>query len=202
MASASEADGSTPYAVVEADALYFRPPTLEDLPSIHALESAGYPPDEAAPEASLRMRIEECGQLFLCAVSGGGGGVDEIVGYVCATCTAAPKLTHESMSTHDPDGTLLCIHSVCVAEGQRCKGIATRTLGAYLNFVCATSPQLTQIRLLSKENMLKLYTGVGFTLLGPSDVVHGAETWYELSYDLAEEDGAVQEEGGAPEEGA
>ena len=35
-----------------------------------------------------------------------------IVGYICATLTAAGSLTQECMQSHDPEGNLLCIHSV------------------------------------------------------------------------------------------
>lgn len=39
-------------------------------------------------------------------------GHEAIVGYICGTLSAAGKLTHESMSRHDPEGDMLCIHSV------------------------------------------------------------------------------------------
>ena len=39
-------------------------------------------------------------------------GHEAMVGYICGTLSAAEKLTHESMSRHDPEGDMLCIHSV------------------------------------------------------------------------------------------
>jgi hypothetical protein len=56
----------------------------------------------------------------------GGDGALAVVGFCCGTLSSAPSLTHESMATHEPDGTTLCIHSVCVGEGERRKGVATR----------------------------------------------------------------------------
>ena len=47
-------------------------------------------------------------------------------GFCCGTLSDADALTHDSMSNHVPDGALLCIHSVCVAEAQRRQGLATR----------------------------------------------------------------------------
>lgn len=68
--------------------------------------------------------------LFLCAVqsvgSSGGSPADQIVGYCCGTLTAADGLTEESMAGHEPEGSLLCIHSVCVDEQHRRNGIATK----------------------------------------------------------------------------
>jgi hypothetical protein len=46
--------------------------------------------------------------------------------YVCGTCSSSSSLTHESMSTHEPDGRLLCIHSVAVQQQHRRQGIASR----------------------------------------------------------------------------
>jgi hypothetical protein len=55
-------------------------------------------------------------------------GDDEVIGYTCGTCSSEENLTHESMSTHVPGGSTLCIHSVAVTEVQRRKGIALRML--------------------------------------------------------------------------
>jgi hypothetical protein len=191
-----------------------------------------------------------------------GTGDDEVIGYTCGTCSHEDKLTHDSMSTHVPDGSTLCIHSVAVQESQRRKGIALRMLkvctevrfwqwqvihqpccwnqrevrqqlGLHIrtaccdNFTCAQCrptystckvsaavysprhslplnrctcwpngsvpatkshtrhlvhttggcPHLTSIRLLCKDNLIKLYEKAGFSLVGPSDVVHGADLW-------------------------
>ena len=35
-----------------------------------------------------------------------------LIGYLCGSLSAAGKLTHESMHTHDPQGEMYCIHSV------------------------------------------------------------------------------------------
>ena len=40
------------------------------------------------------------------------GARELIVGYVCGTLTATDSLTHECMQNHNPEGNLLCIHSV------------------------------------------------------------------------------------------
>ena len=40
------------------------------------------------------------------------GAGEAIVGYICGTLTAADSLTHECMQSNDPEGNLLCIHSV------------------------------------------------------------------------------------------
>jgi hypothetical protein len=41
---------------------------IEDLDALYALESSSYPPDEAATMEKLKMRIENCPDMFLIAV--------------------------------------------------------------------------------------------------------------------------------------
>lgn len=77
----------------------------------------------------IQMRIEQAENAFFVAIRPDDGA---IVGFTCGTQTASSVLTHESMSTHDPEGTLLCIHSVVIEEGRRRKGVATKMLRAYL----------------------------------------------------------------------
>lgn len=50
------------------------------------------------------------------------------------------------MAQHEPEGSLLAIHSVCVAAAMQRRRVATRLLRAYLQFVLATTPQLQEVR--------------------------------------------------------
>lgn len=68
-----------------------------------------------------------CTCVFVC-VTHAGPEQDVIVGFVCGTCSRESRLTHASMSTHEPDGVLLCVHSVVVRGDLRRQGIATRML--------------------------------------------------------------------------
>lgn len=44
---------------------------------------------------------------------------------------------------------------------------------AYIQYVQASTPQLASIHLLCKQQLVGLYEKAGFSLLGPSPVVHG-----------------------------
>jgi len=57
-------------------------------------------------------------------------------------------------------------------------------LAAYLLFVQQTSPQVNSVRLISKQNLVPLYSAAGFTSLGPSSVVHGKDQWIEMEHKL------------------
>ncbi|EFJ49157.1 hypothetical protein VOLCADRAFT_104364 [Volvox carteri f. nagariensis] len=165
--------------------IFFAPVQPEHLIRIHELESSSYPADEAATFQKLEFRILSAPNVFMVAMQCRDGGAEpEVVGYVCGTCTNAGRLTHESMATHDQEGALLCIHSVVVEAGLRRKGLATRLLRAYVPYVQATTPHLQAIRLICKQDLIGLYEKAGFTLAGPSDVVHGRDPWFEMVLEL------------------
>ncbi|XP_060686068.1 serotonin N-acetyltransferase-like isoform X2 [Hemiscyllium ocellatum] len=83
-----------------------------DVAAAWALEAAGYPPEEAASLAKLQYRQREAGELFL-----GHFVDDQLIGFVCGTRSLEDHLTEESMDVHEPTGTTICIHSVCVDGG-------------------------------------------------------------------------------------
>lgn len=56
---------------------------------------------------------------------------DEILGFTCGTCSTNSTLTHESMSTHEAEGSLLCIHSVVIKQELRRQGLAVRMLKVF-----------------------------------------------------------------------
>jgi len=88
------------------------------------------------------------------------------------------------MSTHDPTGTSVCIHSVCVASAYRRRGIATLLLKEYISRLQHNSnndkPKYDRILLIAHDDLRALYEGAGFEWVGPSAVVHGARPWFEM----------------------
>ena len=107
---------------------------------------------------------------------------EDIVGYVCGTLTASAELTHETMYKHDASGHLLCIHSVLVKPSHRRQGIASQMLKDYIDQMIQSRPQVQKMALLCKENLIGLYQSAGFVLQGASDVEHGQDTWYDMTY--------------------
>ncbi|KAJ2160689.1 hypothetical protein GGF46_002046 [Coemansia sp. RSA 552] len=159
---------------------------------VHAarpLEEAGYSAEEGASLESMLYRYRNARRLFLGAFDSTGA----IVGYIMSTQGAAPLVTHASMEEHDPQGTTVCIHSVCVKESWQRKGVALKLLQAYTELVRgynaadrkeAGGPRLRRLAMLSRKNLVPLYTRAGYSVLGESDVVHGTETWYDCVLDL------------------
>jgi cyclin-dependent kinase-like len=99
----------------------------------------------------MKYRLEKAGGLFLLAVSAHS---DAIIGYTCSTASTQEQLQEESMSLHEPGGSTVCIHSVCVAQEERRKGVATRMLKSYIQWVQQTCPEVTNMQLICKEHMV------------------------------------------------
>ena len=104
---------------------------------------------------------------------------EDVVGFVNGTLSKESKLTHESMSHHDPQGSTLCIHSVVVRESLRRQGLGRRMLRHYVEEVQGKE-QVRAIALICKEYLVDFYKQCGFVMVGPSDVEHGADPWYEM----------------------
>lgn len=155
--------------------LTFRQPASEDVPKCFEIESASYPEDEAATLESLHNRQSNAGYYFQCAILDG-----KIVGFVCAT--RCSLFEEESMSTHDPEGKLLAIHSVVVQEEYRRKGIASAMLRHYVEKVQVenTDGSIESMVLLAKAHLLGFYVTCGFQVNRPSPIVHGQDLWFEL----------------------
>ena len=180
---------------VQPDQIFFRPCVAEDLAAVTEMEQNSYPPDEAASAENLKFRQENAGGFFLVGMKSAceekkseldeRKSADQLVSYVCGTLTSSDTLTHESMSDHDPTGTVLCIRSVVTDGSMRREGIGTKMLRAYCRFVASNFSDVDKILLLCKKGLIGFYEGGGFKMVGPSDVVHGKEQWYEMRLNTA-----------------
>lgn len=154
--------------------------TAADLPAIVELEHASYPVDEAASREELEFRATAAPELFLIVRTENG-----LSGFVVATAAAAGTrtLTAETMRTHEASGDVVCIHSVVVRGAERRRGLGAEMMRRYLVEIRALG-MYTRVVLLAKERLISFYEGVGFSVIGRSEVVHGQEQWYDLGMDL------------------
>ncbi|KAG6867847.1 hypothetical protein C0993_010302 [Termitomyces sp. T159_Od127] len=148
-----------------------------DVEAAYKIEVDGYPADEAASLDAFKYRQSEAGDLFLGAYFPGSPRV--LIGYVCATLSPSPTLTHITMSTHVPSSASVCIHSVCVAPEHRHKGVASNLLKTYIAKLKERG-KYARVLLITKEGMRGFYEKAGFEWLGISGVVHGKDKWHEM----------------------
>lgn len=86
------------------------------------------------------------------------------------------------MTNHVPNSAFVGIHSVCVDNQFRRKGVAVALLKAYTHRLVAEGYE--GVRLISHKELIGLYEKAGFELVGLSSVVHGPEPWFELKIDF------------------
>ena len=158
---------------------YGAPVTEADLDALMAAELVSYPDDEKADRATLGARLRNANQYFRKTVAADGS----LVGFVCATLCAGDALTEDTMYSHDPAGRHLCIHSVVTVPALRKQGHARKSLTAFLQHVKALGG-IDRISLIAHDPLVGFYQSCGFTLLGLSPVVHGANPWNALTMDL------------------
>ncbi|ETN09904.1 hypothetical protein PPTG_11476 [Phytophthora nicotianae INRA-310] len=156
----------------------------DDIRRVAAMEVASYPADEAATESGIRFRQKNAGSFFWVAyLSTDAQESETLVGFVNGTLTARDELDDESMSRHDPHGSLLCIHSVVVDQAFRRRGLAVKILKRYVDIILDSQPQVKRIMLISKAHLVGFYVKCGFSVTRLSPVVHGQDPWFELSLD-------------------
>ena len=167
--------------------IYYRLANADDIPKCLEIESASYPEDEAATLSSLTYRQEQANPFFLLSCRKTMSDEEEILGFICAT--QCHDFAHETMSTHDPTGHLLAIHSVVISEPNRRKGYATKMMTEYIIWLNIFNQaneecEIEHVVLLAKHHLLGFYIHCGFKVEGESDIVHGKDTWYDLRMTL------------------
>jgi predicted PhzF superfamily epimerase YddE/YHI9/ribosomal protein S18 acetylase RimI-like enzyme len=133
-----------------------------------------------------------------------------IIGFI--TATRCHSFTEKSMKTHDPSGSLLAIHSVVIDKKFQNQGIGQAMMKNYITCMeqnmeskikrhsthghghggssvekkekKSANPLITKIVLMSKIQNVPFYVKIGFQVLGPSDIVHGEEIWYDCCKEL------------------
>ncbi|KAG0270646.1 hypothetical protein BGZ95_001621 [Linnemannia exigua] len=174
--------------------LEFRLVSADQVPLAYAIEIEEYPESEAASLKNLIFRQDAAPELFLGCYLRKEDDTSLLVGYIVSTLVSGDHLTHATMSSHDPSGDVVCIHSVCVASAFQRRGIATRMLKEYLQHLqrlsdknksnASSSAKYKRVLLIAHQHTTGLYRGVGFVMVGKSSVEHGPDPWFEMVYAL------------------
>lgn len=157
--------------------LIIRQALPDDLSACHHIESACFPEDEAAPETSIRTRIERFPEGFYVAELDG-----VVVGQVNSGCTDKDDITDEAFKKlvgHEPGGRNMVVFSLSVLPEHQGKGIAKALM---LRFAEASRRlEKERVLLLCKDGLLGFYEKMGFTCRGISACTHGGARWNEMS---------------------
>ena len=140
----------------------------EDEETIIALESAGFPKDEMASPENIHMRVTQAKDYFIVVER----AENEMIGFINGTCVRDEDLHHDCMSSHDPLGRHLVIHSVTVHPQYRRQGVGLLALKKYVQILLNRNG-LESILLLTKAYLIGFYSSAGFAFKRPSNIVHG-----------------------------
>lgn len=128
-----------------------------------------------------RFRRSNAPHLFLGAYL---LGPRELLGYVCATQSPDKIFKHESMATHVPGSSSVCIHSVCVSPSHRGKGLGLALLKEYFSRLEKARSEdgapWDLVLLLAHDDLIPFYEKAGFENGGRSTVGHGPLPWVEM----------------------
>ena len=147
-----------------------------DLDQCFIVETSGFPPEEAATRATIKLRIETFPEGFLVAEVHG-----RIAGLLNSAATDKDDITDEELKQligHDPGGKNMVVFALAVLPEFQKQGIARRLMSTFVEE--ARRPGKENVLLLCKRHLIAYYEKTGFIHMGPSRSTHGGVEWHEM----------------------
>ena len=160
--------------------MQIRTATIDDLAAIAAVESACFPPAEAATAEEFKERLEHYAKHFWLMFDN-----DKLIAFVDGFCTDNPNLTDEMYAKadmHNETGKWQMIFGVNTLPEYRNKGYAAELINQAIKD--ATNQGRKGLVLTCKEKLIPYYSKFGFLNEGISKSVHGNVTWYQMRLTL------------------
>lgn len=150
--------------------------TINDLDAITALETACFPPAEAAKREAFAERLNVFPNHFWLLLDNG-----KLIGMINGMVTNTPKLTdemYEDAMLHDENGAWQMIFGVETLPEYRRKGCAANIMQR----VIADAKQQGRkgLVLTCKDELIPFYEQFGFVSEGVSASVHGGAVWNDM----------------------
>ena len=148
----------------------------QDIDECFVVESSGFPPEEAASRATIRLRIDRFPEGFLVAEVDG-----RVVGILNSAATDKADLSDEELKQlvgHDPAGRNLVVFALAVLPEYRKQGIARKLMSRFAEEARARGKE--NILLMCKQHLIAYYERLGFVQAGLSKSTHGGAEWHEM----------------------
>ena len=148
----------------------------EDLDACFAVETSGFPPEEAATRKTIKLRIETFSEGFLVAEADG-----HVVGMLNSAATNKDDLGDEELKQligHDPAGKNMVVFALAVLPDYRKRGIAGQLMSRFVEK--ARDGEKENILLMCKGYLIAYYERMGFAYAGRSRSTHGGAEWHEM----------------------
>jgi ribosomal protein S18 acetylase RimI-like enzyme len=153
-----------------------RTATMEDLAAVTAVETACFPPAEAATEQDFAGRLAVYPNHFWLLERDG-----KVISFVNGMVTDEPDLRDEmyaDASLHDENGAWQMIFGVNTLPEYRRQGLAEQVLRRVI--ADAKAQGRKGLVLTCKEALVHYYAKLGFTDEGISESTHGGVVWYQM----------------------
>lgn len=161
--------------------MLIRTAKISDVEQIAAVESACFPPAEAATRAEFEQRVRVYGEHFWLMFDG-----ERLVSFVDGFVTNERDLSdemYENAAMHDEAGQWQMIFGVNTLPEYRRRGLAEQLLRRAVSD--ARQQGRRGLVLTCKDKLVHYYARLGFVSEGISDKsVHGGATWYQMRLEL------------------
>jgi ribosomal protein S18 acetylase RimI-like enzyme len=154
----------------------------EDLDQCFAVETSGFPLEEAATRATLQLRINRFPDGFLVAEVDG-----KVVGMLNSAATNKDDLGDEVLKQligHDPEGKNMVVFALAVLPEYQKRGIARQLMSRFVEE--ARQHDKESVLLMCKQHLIAYYERMGFCHVALSKSTHGGAEWHEMRRALRE----------------
>ncbi|ANE50897.1 GNAT family N-acetyltransferase [Flavisolibacter tropicus] len=154
----------------------FRNATLDDLESIHQIETVCFPPNEAASFDSFSKRLQVFPNHFWLLEDEG-----QLIGFINGMVTSNKTIVDEMFANadlHNENGSWQSIFGIAVLPAFRRKGYAEKLINHLIEK--SKEQNRTGVTLTCKDYLIPYYKKFGFIDLGISKSVHGGEVWHDM----------------------
>ena len=148
----------------------------KDIAALTAVETACFPPAEAATEKEFIDRVQYYGNHFWLLYEG-----DKLLAFVDGFVTDEPDLTdvmYEDAALHNEQGAWQMIFGVNTLPEYRCQGVAAALLERAIFDAKAQSRK--GLVLTCKDKLVHYYAKFGFVNEGVSQSTHGNVAWNQM----------------------
>lgn len=108
-----------------------------------------------------------------------------LIGYTFATLSPIPRYTQTSLTTHVPDATTVCSHTLCVDSDFRGASVGLKLFAEFIDR-CRKKGKYDRMVFMAKENLVPVYEKMGIILVGKAEVALGKDVWFEMCMSFRE----------------
>ena len=154
--------------------------TENDIGVIDVIESESYNSlEEKSSVLFKKFIVDNCPELSLVVRNYWSG---EIVGFIYGGLMKGTDVTIAKMKQiHDPRGDTLMVHSQCVKNELKGRGIGKKMVNHYYKRWIYGDTRIKHLSTCVRKRHIKWMEDYGYKYVGPSELKLGEEPWYDIT---------------------